>query len=222
MVVAQIDQGGLSLPNRDYYLKTDDKSKELLAKYRAHIQKMLVLAGESEAQATADAGTVIELETALAQAQMDNVKRRDPKNINNKMTLAQVRELTPSIDWDAYLKAVKAPASEHYIVTSPDFFRAEEKLLNRASARALAGLHALAGDSPRRPIPEQGRSWMRTSTSSRIPSPEPKSSNRAGAAASAQPTAISAKPSARPMSTAPSRPKARPAPSRWCTPSKPH
>jgi len=130
MVVGQIDQGGLSLPNRDYYLKTDDKSKEILAKYRAHIQKMFVLAGESESQAAADAGTVIELETALAQAQMDNIKRRDPKNINNKMSLAEVRTLAPSIDWDAYLKAVKAPASDHYIVTSPDFFRAAEKLIN--------------------------------------------------------------------------------------------
>lgn len=130
MVVAQIDQGGLSLPNRDYYLKTDDKSKEILGKFRAHIEKMFVLAGESEAQAASDAGTVIELETALATAQMDNVKRRDPKNINNKMSLAQVRELAPSIDWDAYLKALQAPASDHYIVTSPDFLRAEEQLIN--------------------------------------------------------------------------------------------
>jgi endothelin-converting enzyme/putative endopeptidase len=65
----------------------------------------------------------------MAQAQMDNVKRRDPKNINNKMTLAQVSELAPSIDWEAYLQSVKAPASDHYIVTSPDFFRAEEKLI---------------------------------------------------------------------------------------------
>ena len=129
MVVAAIDQGGLSLPNRDYYLKTDDQSKELLKKYRAHIEKMLVLVGESEGQAAGDAGTVIDLETAMAQAQMDNVKRRDPKNLNNKMSLAQVRELTPSIDWDAYLKTVKAPASEHYLVSAPDFFRAEEKLL---------------------------------------------------------------------------------------------
>ena len=128
-VVAQIDQAGLSLPNRDYYLKTDDKSKELLYKYRAHVQKMFTLAGESETQAAADAGTVIELETAMAQAQMDNVKRRDPKNVNNKMTLAEVRALTPSINWDEYLKAVKAPAADHYIVTAPDFFRAEEKLL---------------------------------------------------------------------------------------------
>jgi putative endopeptidase len=128
-VVAQLDQGGLSLPGRDYYLKTDDKSLETLKKFHEHVQKMFVLTGEAEAQASADAGTVVELETALAKAQMDNVARRDPKNINNKMSLAQIRELAPSIDWTAYLKAVNAPASGHYIVTSPDFFRAEQKLL---------------------------------------------------------------------------------------------
>jgi putative endopeptidase len=128
-VVAQIDQGGLSLPSRDYYLNTDDKSKEILKKFHAHVQKMFVLAGESESQASTDADTIVELESAMATPQMDNVKRRDPKNINNKMTLAQLRTLEPSIDWDAYLKAVNAPASEHYIVSAPDFFRAEEKLI---------------------------------------------------------------------------------------------
>jgi endothelin-converting enzyme/putative endopeptidase len=127
-VVAQIDQGGLSLPSRDYYIKSDQKSADTLKKFHAHVQKMFVLAGEKESQAGSDADAVIELETALAQAQMDNVKRRDPKNINNKMSLAQIRELTPFIDWELYLKTVKAPASDHYIVTSPDFFRAEEKL----------------------------------------------------------------------------------------------
>jgi putative endopeptidase len=128
-VVAQIDQGGLSLPSQDYYIKTDEKSVETLKKFRAHVQKMFVLAGESEAQAAADAGTVIELETALAHAQMDNIKRRDPKNLNNKMSLAEIRALTPDINWDVYLKAVNAPVSEHYVVSAPDFFRAENKLL---------------------------------------------------------------------------------------------
>jgi len=128
-VVAQVDQGGLSLPNRDYYINTDQKSVETLKKYRAHIQKMLVLAGEPEAQAGEDAATVVDLETAMAKAQMDNIKRRDPKNVNNKFSLAQLRELTPTIQWDVYLKAVDAPVSEHYIMTSPDFFRAEDKLL---------------------------------------------------------------------------------------------
>jgi putative endopeptidase len=130
-VVGQLDQAGLSLPNRDYYINTDDKSKEILGKFHAHLQKMFVLAGEPEAQAAADAGVVIDIETAMAQAQMDNVTRRDPKNVNNKMSLAQIRELTPAIDWDAYLKAVKAPASEHYIVTSPNFLRAEDRLINQ-------------------------------------------------------------------------------------------
>jgi putative endopeptidase len=133
LMVGAIDQAGLSLPNRDYYINSDAKSKELLSKYRTHIQKMFVLAGEPESQASADAAIVIELETAMAKAQMDNVKRRDPKNINNKMSLAQVRALTPSIDWDAYLKATNAPASDHYIVTSPDFFRALEKMINEQS-----------------------------------------------------------------------------------------
>ena len=85
-VVAQIDQGGLSLPNRDYYLNRDAKSVETLSKYRQHLQKMFALAGEPEAQAGSDAATVIEIETALAKAQMDNIKRRDPKNINNQMS----------------------------------------------------------------------------------------------------------------------------------------
>jgi putative endopeptidase len=128
-VVGQFDQGGLSLPNRDYYIGTDEKSADTLSKYHAHIQKMLVFAGESGTQADADAGTVIELETSMAKAQMDNIKRRDPKNINNKFSLAQLRELTPGVQWDVYLKAVDAPASEHYIVSSPDFFRAENKML---------------------------------------------------------------------------------------------
>jgi putative endopeptidase len=132
-VVAQIDQGGLSLPSRDYYIKTDEKSQETLKKFRAHVEKMLSLMGEPQAQAASDAALVLALETDLAKAQMDNVKRRDPKNINNKMTLAQIRELTPTIDWDAYLKAVDAPATDHYIVTSPDFFRAENKLLEDRS-----------------------------------------------------------------------------------------
>jgi endothelin-converting enzyme/putative endopeptidase len=128
-VVGQIDQGGLSLPSRDYYLNTDEKSVETLKKYRAHIEKMFVLAGETEAQAASDADTVLALETALAKPQMDNVKRRDPKNINNKFSLAQLRELTPHIQWEVYLKAVNAPASDHYIVSSPEFFRAEDKML---------------------------------------------------------------------------------------------
>jgi putative endopeptidase len=78
-VVASIDQGGLALPSRDFYVKDDAKSKDILSKYQTHVAKMLVLTGESATQAAADAKTVIAIETAMAKAQMDNVARRDPK-----------------------------------------------------------------------------------------------------------------------------------------------
>ena len=134
-------------PSRDYYLNTDAKSVDTLKKFRAHVQKMFQLAGEPEAQAGTDADTVVALETTLAKSQMDNVKRRDPKNINNKFSLVQLRELTPHIQWEVYLKAVNAPTGDHYLVSSPEFFRTEEKLLADEPLSKWQDLHALVGDS---------------------------------------------------------------------------
>ena len=133
-VVASIDQGGLALPSRDFYLKDDNKSKEILAKYEAHVGKVLQLAGESAQQAAKDAKTIVAMETAMARAQMDNVARRDPKNLNNKMSLQEVAALTPSFDWKHYLATVGAPPSEpHYLVSSPQFFRALEQTIQQHS-----------------------------------------------------------------------------------------
>ena len=218
-VVAQIDQGGLSLPNRDYYINTDEKSVETLKKFRAHVQKMFVLAGEPEAQAGADAGTVIDLETAMAKAQMDNIKRRDPKNINNKMSLAQIRELTPSIEWDAYLKAVKAPASDHYIVTSPDFFRAEEKLLEEHSLEQWKTYMRWHLITPGRALFNQGHGRREFRLLLRTRWPARNRTSRAGGAACTTPTATWVRRSARRTWTALFRRRARRAPSKWCMPS---
>ncbi|MGZ4875729.1 MAG: M13 family metallopeptidase, partial [Candidatus Angelobacter sp.] len=121
--VGQFDQGGFSLPGRDFYLKDDAKSQEIRKQYLAHVANMLKLSGESQSQATADAAVVMQIETELATAAMDVVKRRDPKNINNKMTLAQIQKLAPSFDWQRYLTLVHAPAQQTFLVTSPDFFR---------------------------------------------------------------------------------------------------
>ena len=133
-VVASIDQGGLGLPNRDFYIKDDAKSKEIRSQYETHISKMLALSGESAQQAAADAKTIMAIEAAMAQAQMDNVARRDPKNLNNKMSLEQVQALTPSFDWKHYIEVVQAPPSPpHYIVTSPQFFRGLEPLVQQHS-----------------------------------------------------------------------------------------
>lgn len=127
--VAQFDQGGMALPARSYYLDQDEKSKEIRAKYRKHLANMFHLIGEKPGQATADADVVLSMETDFAQNAMDAIARRDPKNLNNKMSLDQVKALTPSFDFDRYLKLVNAPQSPHYIVSSVGFFKGLEGML---------------------------------------------------------------------------------------------
>jgi len=131
LVVVRIDQGGIGLPSRDFYLQNDQQSTEIRSKYRAHVTKMLALSGEHEEQATKEAETILAIETGMAKAAMDNVSRRDPKNLNNKMSLEQVQALTPAFDWNRYLAMVGAPAPHHYIVTSPEFFKGLEQLLEQ-------------------------------------------------------------------------------------------
>jgi len=142
--VAQFDQGGFSLPGRDFYSKDDAKSQEIRKQYVAHIANMLKLSGESQSQAAADAAIVMQIETELANAAMDVVKRRDPKNINNKMTLAQIQKLAPSFDWQRYLTLVHAPAQQTFLVTSPDFFRGLDRANPTTSAGRLEGLSQMA------------------------------------------------------------------------------
>ncbi|HWY53369.1 MAG TPA: M13 family metallopeptidase, partial [Terriglobales bacterium] len=151
-VVAAIDQGGLGLPNRDFYIKEDDKSKEIRRQYETHISKMLALSGESAQQAAVDAKTILAIETDMAQAQMDNVARRDPKNLNNKMSLEQVQTLTPSFDWKHYIEIVEAPpSSPHYLVSSPQFFRNLDSLIQQHSVddwKVYLRWHLVHGSAP--------------------------------------------------------------------------
>ncbi|HEX3091988.1 MAG TPA: M13 family metallopeptidase [Candidatus Angelobacter sp.] len=129
--VAQFDQGGFALPGRDFYLNDDAKSLEVRKQYLAHITNMLKLTGEPASQAAADAAVVLQMETELAKSAMDVVKRRDPKNINNKMTLVQIQKLSPSFDWQRYLTLIHAPAQQTFLVTSPDFFRGLEQAIQQ-------------------------------------------------------------------------------------------
>ncbi len=131
--VAQFDQGGMSLPARSYYQDQDDKSKEIRQKYLKHLADTFALIGEKPDQAKADAATVLTIETSFAESAMDAISRRDPKNLNNKMSLAQVKALTPSFNFDTYLKLVNAPATPHFLVTSPNFFKGLEGMLHKYS-----------------------------------------------------------------------------------------
>jgi endothelin-converting enzyme/putative endopeptidase len=131
-VIAGTDQGGLGLPDRDYYLKDDAKSADLRAKYLAHVQKMLELSGEPAAAAALDSRAVVDLETALARASLERVKRRDPANLYHKMKIAELQALTPGFDWKAYLTAAGGPPVTELNVTVPDFFKALNTQLESA------------------------------------------------------------------------------------------
>jgi putative endopeptidase len=128
-VVIALDQSGMGLPGREFYQKDDEKSKQIRDKYVAFVAQILELSGESKAQAGSDATNILRMETAMANAAMDIVARRDPKNLNNKMSLEQVQALTPSFNWTRYLAAMQAPVSPHYLVLAPDFYRGMEKLI---------------------------------------------------------------------------------------------
>lgn len=149
--VPQIDQGGMGMPARSFYLDQDDKSKQIRAKYQEHVRNMLTLAGESAAQAGGDAATVLAIETELAKNQMDAVARRDPRNVNNRMSLAEVKALTPSLDWDRYLALVNAPAAPVYLVSAPQFFKGLEGVMQHHSLdqwKAYVQWQMLHGSAP--------------------------------------------------------------------------
>jgi putative endopeptidase len=123
-VIAIALQGGLGLPERDYYLRDDDKSKKLRDDYTKHAAKMFELLGDTPDKAAAEAITVLNLETALAKASMSNVDLRDPIKTYHKMKLAEVQSLTPDLSWDSYLKTAGHAAVTEMNVAQPDFFKA--------------------------------------------------------------------------------------------------
>ena len=127
-VIAIAAQGGLGLPDRDYYSKTDDDSKGMREKYVAHVQKMFVLMGEDEKRAAADAKSVMALETRLAEASMTRVERRDPDATYNRKSLDDLAKLTPNFSWSSYFRAVGAtPVAVN--VAQPKFFEALDREL---------------------------------------------------------------------------------------------
>jgi endothelin-converting enzyme/putative endopeptidase len=123
-VIAQFDQGGLGLPDRDYYLKEDAKSVELRQQYVAHVQRMLELAGEKADQAQADAAAVMRIETALAKGSLDLVSRRDPEKVYHKIGRQELAALSPAFRWNEYFTASGAPAFQSINVSYPDFVKA--------------------------------------------------------------------------------------------------
>ncbi len=132
-VIASFDQGGLGLPDRDYYFKDDPKSMKLREEYVAHVMQMFGLLGETPHAAAADAKAVMDIETALAKASLGKVERRDPKNLDHKMTVGELVSLDPSFDWKLYIKGRQAPPVESLNVAVPGFVKGMEAEIQSAS-----------------------------------------------------------------------------------------
>ncbi|MGZ4900435.1 MAG: M13 family metallopeptidase [Candidatus Angelobacter sp.] len=132
-VIAQADQGGISLPDRDYYLKDDPKSVELRKAFSEHVANTFKLLGDAPDKAAADAKAVMEIETALAKGSMDRVERREPEKVYHKLSQQDWQALTPSFSFAQYLSDLGTPKFTGLNVASPDFFKALDAELKTVS-----------------------------------------------------------------------------------------
>ena len=131
--IAQAVQGGLGMPDRDYYTKTDDASKKLRDQYVEHVAKMLTLLGEPSATVSEQAKKILALETKLAQASRTQVQLRDPQKNYNKMPLRQLQDLTPDWNWSDYFKSIDLLAPTDVNVHQPEFFKTADQVFQNAS-----------------------------------------------------------------------------------------
>jgi putative endopeptidase len=121
--IAEVDQGGLGLPDRDFYVKDDAKSKETRERYTQYVQKMFELMGDDPVTAKKNAETVMRMETAMAKASMTRVDRRDPYKLKHKMKVAELAQLAPNVDWTVYYSQLQYPKFDIVNVATPDFFK---------------------------------------------------------------------------------------------------
>ena len=127
--IAQIGQAGLSLPDRDYYIKDTPRFKKIREQYLAHVTKMFTLAGDSPDQAGKEAASVMEIETALAAASTDRTELRDPEKHYHIYTVADFEKLTPDFDFTVYFKDIKIRPFDTLNVSTPDFFKGLSDLI---------------------------------------------------------------------------------------------
>ena len=132
-VIAFAGAGGLGLPDRDYYTKDDDRSKDIRNKYVAHATRVFNLLGDNPEVAAKNALIVMSVETALAKASLTRVQKRDPYNLFHKMDGKALRAMTPAFDWDGYLSKLGLAKLDTFNVTEPAFFKAFDAELGSRS-----------------------------------------------------------------------------------------
>ncbi len=183
--IGSLNQGGLGLPDRDYYTKDDPKSKQIRDQYVAHVAKMLELAGHTHEAATAEAAVVLGIETSLAKASLTRVENRDPQKTYNKMTLAGLQALGAGFNWTRYFGGLGITQVPALNVRQPQFFRAFADMAASVPAaewRTYLQWHLVRGmaDSLTKAfqdesfafdgkvlngVPEQEKRWMRVQAS---------------------------------------------------------
>jgi len=132
LVIAAASQGGLGLPDRDYYVRDDSTARNLRAAYLEYVSRTLGLLGDAQGVADSEAHEILNLETALARASLTRVERRDPNANYHKLTLATADSLTPNLAWPAFLRDAGAPATTAINIGQPRFFRAVDSLITAA------------------------------------------------------------------------------------------
>jgi len=150
-LIANVGQGGLGLPDRDYYLATDAKSQETRQKYVEHISKMFVLLGDTPEAAKTEAQAIMALETKLAEATTERVKMRDPKNRDHKMAVTELTALAPNFQFASFFAARGGPSFTEVNVVPPDFFQKVNPLIDSVSLadwKTYLRWHAVRGAAP--------------------------------------------------------------------------
>ena len=150
MIVA-VGAGGLGLPDRDYYLKTDPKSERIRREYTNYVERLFQLVGESHQQSEEDARSTLRIETELARASLTRVELRDPHNTYHVMTLDQLQSLAPAIDWKNYFLTQGAGLVESLNVAQPAFLKAvQSELVSEpiSALRAYLSFHAITAAAP--------------------------------------------------------------------------
>ena len=135
--IAVIDQGGLGLPERDYYFRTGAAAEKTRAQYLQHITNMFKLTGESDSKAAQDAKTVMDMETALAKVSMDITSRRDPNKVYHLMPVSELSTLAPGLGWNRFLLASGAPPINELNVANPDFIKGMNILIDSTDLESI-------------------------------------------------------------------------------------
>jgi putative endopeptidase len=149
--IAATGQGGLGLPDRDYYLNQDERYKTIRDQYVAHVTKMFTLLGDSPELAAKEAADVLRIETALAQGSMDRVQMRDPANRYHVMTVTELQQLTPDYNWQQYLDGISMGQVKDLNVSSPGFLKTVNTVLTTETPEAFHSYlrwHVVHGAAP--------------------------------------------------------------------------